>query len=259
MTDSVGPYVFTDNLEPDHARRRHESAARLWDTGTFAILDRLGVAPGWRCLEIGAGIGSVSRWLAARVGPEGYVLATDVNPIHLTGLDAPNVEVAALDLLRDEMPLATFDLVYARAVVEHTGLVSLERMTFPLRPNGLLLVEELAALHLAAPPSEDRVRMAILAFMTAAGMDPFIGAKVPAALARVGLTHVLAEGRATLFRGGGTDTEFARTTLFALRASLVAAGAITDDECDLALAKLDDPNEFSMGPLMIATCGQRRG
>ena len=42
-------------------------------------LHRLGLGPGWRCLEVGAGSGSVARWLAAKVGPEGSVLATDID------------------------------------------------------------------------------------------------------------------------------------------------------------------------------------
>jgi hypothetical protein len=35
------------------------------------------VQPGWRCLEVGAGRGSMAVWLAERVGPCGQVVATD--------------------------------------------------------------------------------------------------------------------------------------------------------------------------------------
>jgi ubiquinone/menaquinone biosynthesis C-methylase UbiE len=37
------------------------------------------VQPGWRCLEVGAGRGSMAVWLAQRVGPSGHVVATDVD------------------------------------------------------------------------------------------------------------------------------------------------------------------------------------
>jgi ubiquinone/menaquinone biosynthesis C-methylase UbiE len=50
----------------------------LWDPGTKAVIESLGIASGCHCLEIGAGGGSIAEWLAERVGPEGEVLATDV-------------------------------------------------------------------------------------------------------------------------------------------------------------------------------------
>ena len=43
------------------------------DPGTREHLMRLGVGPGTRCLEIGAGGGSVACWLAERVAPGGLV------------------------------------------------------------------------------------------------------------------------------------------------------------------------------------------
>ena len=37
------------------------------------------VQPGWRCLEVGAGRGSMAVWLAEQVGPSGHVVATDID------------------------------------------------------------------------------------------------------------------------------------------------------------------------------------
>lgn len=59
-------------------RHRLEAQTALWDPFTFRILDGVGVAEGWRCLEIGAGTGSVASWLCERVGGSGHVVATDV-------------------------------------------------------------------------------------------------------------------------------------------------------------------------------------
>src|SRR5215472_17378843 len=39
---------------------------RAYDTFTVAHLERTGVAKGWRCLEVGAGAGSIAVWLAQR-------------------------------------------------------------------------------------------------------------------------------------------------------------------------------------------------
>jgi precorrin-6B methylase 2 len=42
-------------------------------------LSALGLGAGWRCWEIGAGGGSIVRWMAAEVGESGSVLGTDLN------------------------------------------------------------------------------------------------------------------------------------------------------------------------------------
>jgi len=51
------------------------------------------VRPGWRCLEVGAGRGSMAVWLAEQVGPAGHVVATDVDTRYLERLDVPNLDV----------------------------------------------------------------------------------------------------------------------------------------------------------------------
>ena len=40
----------------------------LYDGITTRALDALGVKAGWRCMDVGAGRGSIARWLAERVG-----------------------------------------------------------------------------------------------------------------------------------------------------------------------------------------------
>src|SRR5262244_4089208 len=66
-------------------------------------LAALGIQPGWRCLEVGAGHGSIARWLAAQVGPQGRVVATDLNPRFLTDLTLPNVEIRRHDIRTDPL------------------------------------------------------------------------------------------------------------------------------------------------------------
>jgi hypothetical protein len=64
-----------------------------WDPGTWALLESIGVGPGWRCLEAGAGGGSIAAWMAERVGPDGSVLATDIDTTHLEPLGGGVLEV----------------------------------------------------------------------------------------------------------------------------------------------------------------------
>jgi predicted O-methyltransferase YrrM len=71
------------------------------------------VQPGLRCLEIGAGRGSMAVWLAEQVGPTGHVVATDIDTRYLARLDVPNLEVIQHSILDDPLDLLgpPFDLV----------------------------------------------------------------------------------------------------------------------------------------------------
>ena len=59
------------------------------------------VQPGWRCLEVGAGRGSIAVWLAEQVGPSGHVVATDVDVRYLERLNLPNLEIRQHNILDD--------------------------------------------------------------------------------------------------------------------------------------------------------------
>ena len=58
------------------------------------------VQPGWRCLEVGAGRGSMAVWLAERVGDHGHVVATDIDLTYLKRLNVPNLEVCQHNIRR---------------------------------------------------------------------------------------------------------------------------------------------------------------
>jgi ubiquinone/menaquinone biosynthesis C-methylase UbiE len=78
------------------------------------------VQPGWRCLEIGAGRGSMALWLAQQVGKKGQVVATDPDVTYLKRLDLPNLDVRRHNLLEDSIEtlgLGSFDMVSLRLVL----------------------------------------------------------------------------------------------------------------------------------------------
>ena len=72
------PYLL-DNAGAE-APARLTALAAMFDPGTIRHLESRGVGPGWHCLEVGGGAGSVAAWLATRVGPTGHVLVTDIDP-----------------------------------------------------------------------------------------------------------------------------------------------------------------------------------
>ena len=73
----MSKYVWQHDLKGESDRLRLMSD--LLDPSSEFHLLRIGVATGWRCLEIGAGNGSLSQWLAQRVGPTGHVIASDIH------------------------------------------------------------------------------------------------------------------------------------------------------------------------------------
>jgi 2-polyprenyl-3-methyl-5-hydroxy-6-metoxy-1,4-benzoquinol methylase len=52
---------------------------RLLDGHRVECLEPIGVRPGQSCVDVGAGGGSITRWLAERAGPTGTVVALDVD------------------------------------------------------------------------------------------------------------------------------------------------------------------------------------
>src|SRR5215475_3607461 len=100
-------YVWQHRLkgEPDRLRLMSD----LLDPSSEFHLLRIGITAGWRCLEIGAGNGSLSQWLAQRVGPAGHVTASDINIDLMKGIGGDNLEVRKFDVVHEEPPDAPYD------------------------------------------------------------------------------------------------------------------------------------------------------
>src|SRR5437763_7248100 len=129
----------------EQAHRRLRLSERIYDPASTRRLEALGVGPGWRCLEVGAGGGSITRWLCSKVGPAGRVLAVDIDTRFVGGIRSANLDVACLDVTTVFLPAASFDLVHARALLSclaDPGAV-LDRLATTLAPGGRLLLEEL--------------------------------------------------------------------------------------------------------------------
>jgi precorrin-6B methylase 2 len=95
-------YVL-DNAS-DQAPPRFAGPEATFDATTQACLAALGPADGWHCWELGAGGGTVAAWLAERVAPRGTVLATDLDPSWMAGLDVANLTVERHDVTADPIP-----------------------------------------------------------------------------------------------------------------------------------------------------------
>jgi len=87
----MGKYTLPHGLVGEQQRLALMSA--LLDPVERVCIARLGVRPGWRCLELGCGNGSIAQTLAERVAPTGHVVASDIDLAYLEGLQVPRLEV----------------------------------------------------------------------------------------------------------------------------------------------------------------------
>jgi SAM-dependent methyltransferase len=146
--DAVAYKQATERQWQDAAEAWHRWGPTLGDwlgPSTEAMLDMAGVGPGSRVLDVAAGAGGQTVVAARRVGPTGYVLATDIasNLLQLAAADAKkhglaNVECRRLDGEQLDVPASSFD-----AVISRVGLIyfpdqqkALTGMHAALKPGG---------------------------------------------------------------------------------------------------------------------------
>jgi SAM-dependent methyltransferase len=252
-------YILPHDLTGE--RQRLALMSELLDPLHRSFLEKLGLRPGWRCLEIGCGNGSISQWLATKVGPKGHVTATDLDLRYIDNLHAPNLEVRRLDILKDEVEPATYDLVTARAVLHHvkSPKKAVQHMVAFLKPGGLLLSIEPDFLPAtAATPEPLRAFwQAWLQWSSSVGIDYFIGRKMPALLSAAGLDHVGAEGTTALYRGKSPWAQYWIDTLQELRPRLIESGYVTRPLLSRFKRLYSDPRIWTSAITFVASWGTK--
>ena len=254
-----------DNQQSE-AGRRFNALATLLDPVTFRHFETVGVAPGWHCWEVGAGGATVPGWLAARVGPSGRVLATDIDTAWMD--DASGFEVRRHDVGVDPPPAGPFDLVHARLVLVHVPqrAAALQAMVDSLRPGGWLVIEDAdPALQPLICPDEsgpaqqlaNRLRQGFRALMAERGADLAFGRTLPRILREGGLQEVEADAFFPITSPACTALEAA--TVEQIRARLVSAGIATDADIDEHLANVATGQmDLATAPL-ISAWGRKPG
>jgi ubiquinone/menaquinone biosynthesis C-methylase UbiE len=254
-----------DNARAE-AGTRFTALSEIFDPPTFRRVEELGIAPGWRCWEVGAGGPSVPRWLAARVGSGGRVLATDIDVSWTRAAEESGVEVRRHDVAYDEPPAETFDLVHARLVLVHVAERerALRSMVAALRPGGFLFLEDAdPALQPLSSPYEqgprerlaNRIRTGFRAMLAERGADLAYGRRLPALLRSAGLTGVAAEAYFPIASPACAVLEAA--TIAHIRDGLVASGHATAEEVERHLANVAEGDlDLATAP-MISAWGRR--
>ena len=234
-------------------RRRLALIEHCWDPVSTSRLTRLGVSAGWRCLDVGAGGGSISRWLRAQVGPAGQVVAMDLDTRFV--LNEPGIEARQADILADELEQDAFDLVHCRLLLHHLRgrqLEAVTRMANALRPGGILFASECYLGAMRASPTRVFSDLWRGLYVAMPNADYEWAVALPKTLRAAGLSAVQSAGDVDLVRGGTPEAEFWRLTAEAVRGRMPA-----DIDVDAGLAVLNDPTTLEPGFIWYTAWGTR--
>lgn len=251
--------VRDDEVAIEAERLGHLAAAR--DPKTFDLLRRIGIAPGWHCLEAGAGTGSVARWMAEQVGDDGRVTSLDIDlRFHVDAL--PNMDVRHHDLATDPLPEAAFDLVHTRAVLQHLPEREevLDRLVAATSPGGSIVVEDGDFRAFAAQSVPDAYRPLhdiVCSATTTSWRDADISVRLLDGLARRGVTDLDVVGDVWAMRPGEPGGEWWFLALERAAPRIVEAGILTQEQADAAIAAVRAPGFVMMSTLSIAVTGRR--
>ncbi len=247
--------------EVEIERNRLEMLAEARDPRTRRILDGTGLSPGWRCWEVGAGAGTVSAWLSRRVGPHGTVWSTDADlQFHCPVL--PNVVVEQHDAARDPTPAAAFDLVHARAVLQHLPERDevFEKLWNALAPGGWLVVEDGAFASFAEqslPEPYATVHRYVSTGATTEWRDADYGVRVAGRFRDLGAADIDIIGDVWAMRSGEPGGEWWFMALERAIPQLVEAGLVTLEVGETALAQVREPGFVMMSTVSIAVSGRK--
>jgi SAM-dependent methyltransferase len=236
------------------------------DPTTQRLIDSLGVAKGWQCLEVGAGGGSIVRWLADRVGADGHVTAADVDLRYLGDLPA-NTAAVEHDVTMKNFDSEAYDLVHCRNLLVHLRdpRQAIVRMVAALRPGGWLLVEErdVSSIRSVTPdhPAAGGFDSALCAgneYLRSSGMiECHLGRWLPGLLVELGLVDVENQVANKILRGGELRALFLCKTTGLLSPQFMERGVLTDHQIRARDAAFLDPTFSFLGDSVVSAWGRR--
>jgi 2-polyprenyl-3-methyl-5-hydroxy-6-metoxy-1,4-benzoquinol methylase len=251
-TGRYGTNSFTDSaLE----RERLGALAAVFDPYSTRHLDALAPAAGWRCLDIGPGAGTITRWLASRVAP-GEVVGVDRDTIPFGNNIPGNVTLLERDVTHaGALPqLGQFDLIHARAVLMHLPerIPVLRSLTTLVRPGGQIMITDIAPAPCRALAS-DAMDLMWTQAARLAGTDPDWARTFPAPIAECGLVDIEVAVDVPILRGGSSYARFLEATV----RQLITGDGSQSPSIDAYLSLLNDPDYLDWPAAMITTWGRR--
>ncbi|WEH42030.1 class I SAM-dependent methyltransferase [Streptomyces sp. AM 2-1-1] len=234
---------------------RIDFGALAYDDITVARLRALGAGPGWRCLDVGAGTGTVSRRLLGEAGVQS-VLAVDRDVRFLGERPVPGLDLLEADITAPGFVSGRYDLVHARFVLmhlaEHESLIT--TLTELVAPGGVLVLSDAVDLtNDRTPRTPYTTAMAAMwqGLRASIGTDVSWVRSYPHLLRAAGLRPVAAEIHVPPLQPGSPISRFWADTWERSRPAMLATGLVDDAAVDAAIRYLvsDECAALSAGML----------
>ena len=242
MTAAQSGHYPIERREGEIERLHVQGAAMAPESAT--MLERIGVGPGWACLDLGCGPGGITALLSERTGPSGRVVGLDADAVFLDEArrhGSSNVEFVAGDAYRTGLPSGTFDLVHVRFVASTAGEPeALLRESIRLaRPGGVVALQEpdMETLNCYPPnPAWERLKSALIGAFTSVGSDISLAKRLFGVARRAGLVDVQYRPFLLGFRSTDPMANYLPWMIESLHRTIVDKGLLSEGELDAALA-----------------------
>ena len=254
--------------DADQARQEQErllTLARARDPMTRRVLTEVGVGPGWACCDVGSGAGTIVAWLAEQVGPTGRVVSLDVD-VRFQPPSAGVVEVRVADVTTEPVGDAEFDIVNARAVLQHLEQreAVLDALVAAVRPGGWVVVTDTDWIQFDAQPLPEPfgelTRLMRASSERVHGHDATWGRRLLPAFQGRGLVDVHADGVVYTMHGGTDSAEWYVAGLARTIDAHRAAGTLPPGfPAEEAIAQARDPDFVILSPVSVTVRGRRPG
>lgn len=244
--------------EQDRLRIQQE----VLDPHTTRVLEALPIEPSWRCLEIGAGAGSIAYWLADRC-PSGSIVAVDLDTRFLDTERSPNLSVAELDIATADYPAGSFGLVHARMVLCHLArrddiLAAAIRW---LSPGGWLVIEEPYFFPADTSPYEPvrRLFSGVERKLAQHGADMRWARRLPGLMSQLLSSVPVVETVPGPFGGipGSTYHELSRINVLQVGPLLVRDGSISEADLEETLAMFSTSGFLDLMSVNLSVRGRK--
>ncbi|RSS46117.1 class I SAM-dependent methyltransferase [Streptomyces sp. WAC08241] len=254
-----GEAVFRPDRTGERARIDHGALA--YDDITVHRLRALGAGPGWRCLDVGAGTGTIARRLLDEAGVAS-VLAVDRDLRFLAERPTAGLDLLEADVTAPDFAPGRFHLVHARFVLmhlpEHERLVT--ALAELLEPGGVLVLGDAVDLtsdRTPATPYTTAMRAMWQGLRATIGTDVSWVPSYPHLLRGAGLEAVAAEIHVPPLLPGGPLGRFWADTWERSRAAMTATGLVDDEAVDRAIRYLDSDECAALSAGLLTAWGRR--
>ncbi len=252
-------------LEPregEEERLRIQGAAMRSDAEI--MLNQIGVGEGWRCLDLGCGVGGITDLLSRRVGSTGSVVGLDSNPKLLDAAQAwahpeelANTEFVVGNAYASDLPSESFDLVHIRFLLGTSGgpeqlLREARRLT---RPGGALAIEEADMGMLNCYPTHPafaHLRKLLIDGFAAVGADLQLGKRAYQLITSQGLIDVAYRPFIVGVRSIDPMVDYLPQTIESIRNTLLEHGLTTAKELDRLI--LECRSHLAQSSTVFTTC-----